>query len=184
MAKATGYQIISFVRQWEPGFYLVDGELAVGQNIAPGLHQPNWSIQSTDKLFKPLSNEYELSRFGFIVNGDTEMRWPFEEQFKIWKESEFRGKKPEVVRPTQHHGVSRHRLLTNCKEKAFADAWEVEGPKLLGYLVTEKNNNTPGDYSRRDAQVAASIIQWLGSPVGIDFIDRIRGSDEYKKEMQ
>jgi hypothetical protein len=62
-----------------------------------------------------------------------------------------------------HQGLNRHRLAQHALEKAFADRWEKEAPNTLGYLI--------GDvYTPRDEEVAATIIQWLGSPVGQWFI--------------
>ena len=68
----------------------------------------------------------------------------------------------------KHEGISRHRLASNPLEALYAEEWEKEAPGTLGYLLCgqEKNN----DYSERDAQVAATIIQWLGSPVGSVFV--------------
>lgn len=69
---------------------------------------------------------------------------------------------------TKHHGLSRYRLAQNPLEKKFADAWEEQAPRTLGYLLCGQDRNFH-DYTQRDAEVAATIIQWLGSPVGESF---------------
>ncbi|MDP2651955.1 MAG: hypothetical protein Q8O94_02375 [bacterium] len=68
-----------------------------------------------------------------------------------------------------HIGLSAYRLnpnQDNPREVAFAAQWAEENehpsPNILAHLI-------PG-YSDRDAQVAATMMQWLGSNVGMSFI--------------
>lgn len=72
----------------------------------------------------------------------------------------------------KHHGLSRYRLEQNPLEKKFADAWEEQAPRTLGYLLCGQDRSNH-DYSERDAVVAATIIQWLGSPVGESFVREV-----------
>lgn len=72
----------------------------------------------------------------------------------------------------KHHGLSRYRLEQNPLEKKFADAWEEQAPRTLGYLLCGQDRSNH-DYSERDAAVAATIIQWLGSPVGESFVREV-----------
>ena len=74
----------------------------------------------------------------------------------------------------KHHGISRHRLSQNPLEHKFADAWEKMAPLTLGYLLCGQDCN-PHDYTERDAEVAATMIQWLGSPVGESFVREVLG---------
>jgi hypothetical protein len=82
----------------------------------------------------------------------------------------------------KHEGLRTYRLIANPLEQAFHNAWIEEndldfgrnGGNLLGYLLGE--NNEQGVVSERDAVVAATIIQWLGSPVGQKFIERVTGA--------
>ena len=67
-------------------------------------------------------------------------------------------------------GFSAHRLrpeAQNPREVAFWEQWsfehQVHRGGLLAHLVP--------DYTERDARVAATIIQWLGSNVGMCFIE-------------
>ena len=69
----------------------------------------------------------------------------------------------------KHEGLSRHRLASNPLEALYAEEWEKQAPGTLGYLLCGQEKSQH-DYSERDAQVAATIIQWLGSPVGQSFV--------------
>ncbi len=73
---------------------------------------------------------------------------------------------------TKHQGLSRHRLSSNPLENLYADAWEKKAPGTLGYLLCGQDR-CDHDYSQRDATVAATIIQWLGSPVGRSFVEDV-----------
>lgn len=81
----------------------------------------------------------------------------------------------------KHEGISIHRLNREPKEAAFAAAWKDRAPGSLGYLLCGQDRRLH-DYSQRDATIAATIIQWLGSPVGQNFIDEVRESKLYQKE--
>jgi hypothetical protein len=70
----------------------------------------------------------------------------------------------------RHEGLSRHRLASNPLEKAFAEAWEEQAPRTLGYLLYGQDCFTHTQVTQREAEVAATIIQWLGSPVGSSFV--------------
>jgi hypothetical protein len=80
-----------------------------------------------------------------------------------------------------HIGLSRGRLnpnQDNPRELAFALQWAHEnehpGSNLLAHLIPE--------HSDRDAQVAATIIQWRGSNVGMSFlVESIRREPKIKE---
>ena len=79
----------------------------------------------------------------------------------------------------KHEGRALHRLSSNPLEKAYHDAWleanTSYGPGLVGctleYLMGDDNQR--GEISERDALVAATVIQWLGSPVGQRFVENV-----------
>lgn len=81
-----------------------------------------------------------------------------------------------------HVGLSAYRLhpdSDNNREVAFAAQWNKcqEDGNTLAWLV--KN------YSDRDAEVAATIIQWLGSNVGMCFLeDVIKSEPEIKRWLK
>ena len=75
-------------------------------------------------------------------------------------------------------GVNVHRLKDNELEMAFAKAWGLINVKpsglattTLGYLLNEKGDQRyPVEPSARDWKVANTLMQWLGSPVGQNFL--------------
>lgn len=83
----------------------------------------------------------------------------------------------------KNKGLSQHRLSSNPLEKKYAEAWEeintdridgrLNGRSTLDYLLSGKSNIQNGEVTDRDRQVAATVIQWLGSPVGQEFINKV-----------
>ena len=89
-------------------------------------------------------------------------------------------------------GLHARRCQTNPEEQRFAGAWSERNP--LPWLLDERAVQTgrPADPSKRDETVAATVIQWLGSPVGQAFLadlgythpdpwDRGERRDEWKR---
>lgn len=84
----------------------------------------------------------------------------------------------------KHEGFSRDRLkpeMNNPREVAFAAQWEYEnkdapGGRLMHHLIP--------DFTERDATVAATVIQWLGSNVGTGFlIEVLRREPSLRKRL-
>ncbi len=82
----------------------------------------------------------------------------------------------------KHKGMSQHRFAQNPLEKKFAEAWNKQntlnriGSNLLDYMLAENPNDPRGEVTDRDMVVAATVVQWLGSPVGQGFLnDVLRG---------
>lgn len=76
---------------------------------------------------------------------------------------------PAAGIPSRHRGRNTHRLLSNPIERQVAEIWAKDNEKgqTLGRLLAQ-------DYpSDRDYQVAATVIQWLGSPVGQSFVVKL-----------
>jgi hypothetical protein len=75
-----------------------------------------------------------------------------------------------------------HPRAENPREVAFAQQWDDEHDfehrrSLVHHLIP--------DCTERDRVVVATVIQWLGSNVGMSFIeDVIRKSPEVKKYLQ
>lgn len=73
-------------------------------------------------------------------------------------------------------GLHPYRFHDNPEEQRFAEAWLKEtkpamGTGILAYLLNSGAQNfRPIDPSERDQVVAATVIQWLGSPVGQGFL--------------
>jgi len=72
----------------------------------------------------------------------------------------------------KHEGLNTHRLKDNPEEKRFAKAWQRinDTGSLLDYLLGDKYDGRPVEANEREAQVAATVVQWLGSPVGQGFL--------------
>lgn len=71
----------------------------------------------------------------------------------------------------KHIGKHASRLKqnqNNSREAAFAEEWlrEQEEGHLLASLMNEQ-------ITERDAMVAATVIQWLGSNVGMSFLENV-----------
>ena len=73
-------------------------------------------------------------------------------------------------------GINAHRLSREPREKQFADAWAKANRdnQLLRYILDRSHDNR-GRYfpSEVEQEVAATIIQWLGSPVGQGFLEDV-----------
>jgi len=98
----------------------------------------------------------------------------------------------------KHQGINTNRLTKqadNPSEVAFAKRWKKQqrnrgaGESLLAWILKDWTNY-PGYYgatklSQRDATVAATVIQWLGTDVGVSFLaDVINASPELKKYLR
>lgn len=69
----------------------------------------------------------------------------------------------------KNRGIHTNRYKSNPEEKKFADAWS----ELCAFGHLEKqlgDGKQEADVSDRDRVVAATVIQWLGSPVGESFL--------------
>uniref|UniRef100_A0A6H2A6J4 Uncharacterized protein n=1 Tax=viral metagenome TaxID=1070528 RepID=A0A6H2A6J4_9ZZZZ len=76
-------------------------------------------------------------------------------------------------------GKWAYRLDHSETEQMFAEAWDeintdhkrkLNGKGMLDYLLAEDTISPNGEVSDRDREVAATVIQWLGSPIGQDFL--------------
>ena len=70
-----------------------------------------------------------------------------------------------------HIGKNLHRLKDNLLEQEFAVAWQKANDGPYGTLaMLMGDSNRAGETSERDELVAATAIQWIGSPVGQGFL--------------
>lgn len=75
-------------------------------------------------------------------------------------------------------GLRHSRFKDHPLERRFAEEWERRNSGdvrhgILDYILAEEPNHPRGEVSDRDRQVAATVIQWLGSNVGSGFIDDV-----------
>jgi len=89
--------------------------------------------------------------------------------------SEMRRLPTREVGSSPHRGKKRYRLASNPMEQMFADLWEEKNTPIpgrphgmLSYAVAD--GVLPTEVSNRDAELVATVIQWLGSPVGMAFL--------------
>jgi len=73
-------------------------------------------------------------------------------------------------------GLWEHRFKDNPEEQRFAEAWNKEnsGPFHTLASLLDPYSGTKGrspEPSPRDRLVAATVIQWLGSPVGQGYLE-------------
>jgi hypothetical protein len=70
-------------------------------------------------------------------------------------------------------GLHTYRFKENPEEKRFAEAWDKQneqGSNLAYLLTVGDQSGRPPEPSDRDHVVAATVVQWLGSPVGQSFL--------------
>lgn len=87
------------------------------------------------------------------------------------------------MEPRKRH--TSHREPQHSEEKRFLKAWQMwNRDAVLDLIMYEGPHpplvNRPPEVSDRDAQVAATVIQWLGTPVGQGFL----GSLGYVRERK
>lgn len=87
----------------------------------------------------------------------------------------------------KHTGRSTYRFKQNPREKLFADHWKKANDPdrrqgVLDFLLAEDSNHPRGEVTDRDAEVAATVIQWLGSPVGQWFLRDVHEAYDGEKE--
>lgn len=87
----------------------------------------------------------------------------------------------------RNKGKSQHRFKQNPLEEMYATAWEEINTDRYGhnttldYMLAEDNNRPCGEVTDRDRVVASTVIQWLGSPVGQNFVkDVLEAWDDVK----
>jgi len=80
----------------------------------------------------------------------------------------------------KHEGFGLHLLASNPLEESYFKAWAEQAPHTLGWLLRDSSDDSryQSDYSERDAKVAATVIQWLGSPVGQSFVREVLETKE------
>lgn len=71
----------------------------------------------------------------------------------------------------KHEGLHPRRLSRESVEDRLAKAWAEEAPRTLPYLLHGQDRNDHIDLTQAEATVAATVIQWLGSPIGQAFLD-------------
>lgn len=76
----------------------------------------------------------------------------------------------------KHTGLHTYRFKDNPLERKFHDAWKrkQENGHILEYLMGDGSRRAA--VTERDEIVAATVVQWLGSPVGKHFLETVLGA--------
>lgn len=77
----------------------------------------------------------------------------------------------------RNKGLKQYRFGQNPLERRLAEAWEEantrgEGKDLIEWLMGD-GAEPATDVTDRDRLVAATLVQWLGSPVGQSFLSQV-----------
>lgn len=84
-----------------------------------------------------------------------------------------------------NQGIGFHRIFENDRgdfnvtEKAFFEAWEPEA-KLLEGLLRNPNSGLEIKPSPKVKVAAATLIQWLGTNIGMAFLERALEKSGFK----
>jgi hypothetical protein len=82
----------------------------------------------------------------------------------------------------KNKGKNQYRFKNNPLEEIFANVWErlntdfngrLDGKGTLDYLLANTVNDPRGEVTCSDRRTAATVIQWLGSPVGQGFLREV-----------
>lgn len=87
-----------------------------------------------------------------------------------------------------YRGLHEHRYRDNPLEKRFAAAWQnANGDHAFEDVLRmilrdpQKPRHKSSAPSNRDRTIAATLIQWLGSPVGQHFLSQVMGNRRARK---
>ena len=84
----------------------------------------------------------------------------------------------------KHVGLHVYRFKGNPDEKRFAEAWEAINQGSHGTLnCLLGDGQHPVKASDREAVVAATVVQWLGSPVGKVWLENLGYKKGPRKSM-
>lgn len=93
----------------------------------------------------------------------------------------------------KHKGLNTARLASNPLETRFAEAWQtmnevskgpMDGADTVDYILHMGDQRYPKLCSERDRDVANSIVQWLGSPVGESFVRQVLAMSDTAAEAE
>lgn len=100
----------------------------------------------------------------------------------IQEQQEFLPRSKQLQLPISRrtwHRSSEYRRVEFCeREKTFADEWEKENQEIPGLnsgmgIMQHLTDVLEGGMTARDACVAASAIQWLGTNCGLGFLGKV-----------
>ena len=98
-------------------------------------------------------------------------------------------KEKTIVQNNPPHNSLQTSRLNRMPERIYAEEWKKNNERhpainsgftSLEWILCPEGNWVPPAVSERDAEVAASVIQWLGTNCGYHFM--LRCEDKIKKE--
>lgn len=84
-----------------------------------------------------------------------------------------------------HQGFAHSRTQASIlsvdtrRERALAKLWQKQNPPVGSFGIQPVLPALVPDCTARDAQVAATVIQWLGSQVGFNFLEEAMAASGY-----
>jgi len=164
--KALGEVVREIIRRFKQLYKAQYFNLSTDQ---PADGQRVWlKIQGAGR---PVFAIYNAKRFKYFET-DTETHYPgnYPDKEDTWTPAKAPGELKSTRRFLEHKGYDDHRLsdnLRNESEITLAHHWvkrNTDNGKygFLKYLIPEP--------TQRDAKVAATIIQWLGTNIGLAFL--------------
>ncbi len=90
-------------------------------------------------------------------------------------------KQDALARPNPLHESLQPDRLNRMPERIYAEEWKKHnerkpwlnsGCTYLEWILCPSGERFPPPVSERDAQVAASVIQWLGTNCGLAFVQK------------
>lgn len=94
---------------------------------------------------------------------------------------------------SKFRGKNTHRFSTNPIEKVFSDLWAEENERwiknglrgsVLQYILSEDGGKTVPETSERDEMITASVIQWLATPIGKNFLEELHDTMQKEKPFE
>lgn len=90
---------------------------------------------------------------------------------------------------TKHEGIAPYRKADNPRERIFAEEWDRQNnppnnqPGTLQWLLHSNGSRVDGNpCSGEEIKIAATVIQWLGSPVGFSWLTQVM--EKIEKEVK
>lgn len=92
----------------------------------------------------------------------------------------------------KHIGRSANRLYREPREAVFAESWKRMNskqmhnrPEVIDWLLHGDGSQCHARATQKEATIAATLVQWLGSPVGFGWLENTLRAAGYEiKEVQ
>lgn len=98
---------------------------------------------------------------------------------------------PQKTATLRRKGRNAHRLNGNPMEQLFAEHWDAspgvatgqdDERHMLDHLLSRSNTLSPPYATAVEHELAATVVQWLGSPVGMIFLASVIGEALHSRD--